>query len=173
LGEFVVPIQVKEPNDVEPYLLFTHNCTDSWEVIEERFTLSSFAQRRVENFTTLSQGYAFAPLSSHDTALTRALTVQAVLEKRERDSVPMSVFVEGESVGDWRGDSPSIKLVGRLYNWDYEAMPQRPKEHEETYANSTTKVALHFDGRVKVGVGEHHFCSGARLALHRAGRKIM
>jgi len=88
--------------DTEQYLLLSHNCTDSGEVIEERFDLSSFAEHQEKPYSTMSQGFGFLPFSSHDTGLSRKIAefraFNSYFSRWEQKSVPKAVFVEGEAL---------------------------------------------------------------------------
>lgn len=174
---------IKKPNgqhdSVEKYLLIVHNCTDSGEGVEERFELSSFAEHQQERYSTLSQGYSFNPFSSHDTAFNRAwaelLAFAKYYARGVKKSVPQTMFVEGESGGGGANKQPagSLKVVGKLYNWDYDEVPEPEAEIiDEAFINST-RVPLNFEGRVKVGVEGNGTCRGVRLELYRRDRKIM
>jgi len=171
-GVFSIPIMGKP--DAEQYLLFTHNCTDTGEFIDERFNLSLFSERQpLLRYSALSQGQVSYPVSSHDTALTRSLTERIAMDNLHswwfgRNGVPKVMVVEG---GVWGlfSDQPGIKVVGRLYNWDYDT---KPMESEEFF-NGSRKVPLYFDGRVEVHVRENVTCKGAKLAIYRGGKEIM
>jgi len=90
--------------------------------------------------------------------------------------VPQVVFVEGET-SRWRPEGqPGVRVVGKLYNWDWESMPEPVGDGHlidwEHFINST-RIPLNFVGRVKVVMGENATCHGVKLGLHRSGKEIM
>jgi len=167
----------------ESYLIVEHNCTDSGETQKERFnmTLFSAAEQPLQPYTLLAQGYAFLPVSSHDTEFNRKFVemsaVSSYYSRWEKKSVPKMLFVEYDSGGlfgsYWEAGRQrnDYRVVGRLYNWDYESMPQPNNHLGEELLNAS--VPLHFEGRVTVTMRGNGTCNGVKLALYNGERKIM
>lgn len=91
-------------------------------------------------------------------------------------NVPKTVFAEGEAVHVPYFGISGVRVVGRLFNWEVEAMPQVGYKNINGDFVASTQVPLNFAGRVTVHVEEvekNMTCAGTKLELHRGERKIM
>lgn len=181
-GVFVVEYQ---PNTDKLWqrLDITHSCTDSGVRTTEIFRLSLFAEHQRERYTTLSQGYFFLPVSSHDATFTRtvaeSLAFAKYFSRTEKKSVPQTMLVDGKTSSK---QQPGIRVVGRLFNWEWESMPEPSPSQtiDQAFINST-RIPLNFVGRVKVGVeetvalsgGERFSCHGVKMALYRNESEVI
>lgn len=101
-------------------------------------------------------------------AILAAVTVMAGASSHN-SGFPRRLPVYGEVANKTvRGiHQPSIKITGVFFNHEDDA--STPAQGN----NSTSKVPLRFNGRVKLGVEKNITCKGVKLVLSHHGRAIM